>query len=149
MRSQTGLRTMPPDRKCQGVGLDGSPCGAPPSLVDPLSGYCYSHDPNREEERKESSRRGGQSTARRFRPPGLTPEELGPLKTVQDAQKWLRLIAEAVGGRAISHSEGTSMTSAVREWLKAEDTRLRAEELKELQEEVKALKRQRGMKAVR
>jgi len=131
------------ERACRGMTTKGQPCGAPPELVDPSSGYCASHDPEMREMLREAGRRGGQTTAKRFKSPGLPAEELGPLESVEDAQRWLRLIAQAVGERRITHSEGSSMTRAVKAWIQSEDTRLRATHLQELQEQIAELKRSR------
>ena len=42
-------------------------------------------------------------------------------------RRWLRLIAQAVGEREISHSEGQSMTSAVGEWVRVGQGRVASE----------------------
>jgi len=92
---------------------------------------------------REAGRRGGKTTAKRFKSPGLPAEELGPLDTVEDAQRWLKRIAQAVGERRLTHSEGATMTRAVKAWIQSEDTRLRASDLQELQEQIAELKRSR------
>jgi len=134
---------MASDQRCKGTTSSGDPCAAPAGFVDPSSGYCASHDPEMREMLREAGRRGGRATAKRFRGSGLPAEELGDLQTVEDAQRWLRLIAQAVGERRITHSEGSSMTGAVKAWIRSEDTRLRAADLQELQEQIAELKRSR------
>ena len=79
-----------------------------------------------------AARAGGQRRARRRR--GLHAEDLGPLDNIGDAQRWLVLIAGAVGSRIITSAEGNAMTRCASEWLKAEDIRLRAEDLTELRD---------------
>lgn len=140
---------MGPELRCRGQNVDGSDCGAPPKLVDPFSGYCHSHDPDREEERRERSRKGGQTTARRFRSRGLTAEDLGPMETPADAQRILHRIAVGVGSREITHGEGQAMTAAVREWLKATDLRLRSENLRALEDQIRELKGKKRMEVVK
>ena len=48
------------------------------------------------------------------------------------------------GARTVTHSEGQSMTAAVREWVKAESERLKIEDLEELRAQVAELKRLRS-----
>lgn len=137
---------MAPERRCQAARADGHPCGAPSHLVDPSTGLCPSHAPGASERLSEAGRKGAEATARKLRGAGLPAEELGPLETVEDAQRWLRLIAQAVGERRLSHSEGTSMTRAVKAWIDTEDVRLRARDLRDLQDQLAELTRSR-MKA--
>ena len=79
-------------RRCGGTNGDGSPCNSP--FVLP-SGFCISHDPDKEHERKAAQQRGGMRTASRKRK-GLNPADLPPLETLEDAQKWSAVIAKAV-----------------------------------------------------
>ena len=130
-------------RHCKAKNAHGAPCGAPESLVDPATGFCPSHGPGASQRMVEIGRKGAEATKRKYAGGGLPSEHLGSLETIRDAQRWLRMIAEAVGERRLTYSEGQSMTAAVREWIKAEDARLRAEDLQELQAEVADLKRQR------
>ena len=129
--------------KCQALTAKGKPCASPSRLVDPDTGLCGAHDPAKTERLKEAARKGGNATALRFKPSGLSSDRLGPLETIHDAQRWLRLIAGAVGARQLTHSEGQSMTASVREWVKAESERLKVEDLEELRAQVAELKRLR------
>ena len=118
----------------------GKPCKSP--VVD-RDGFCPSHGPDGTARMRHRGQKGGAATKARYRGNGLPRDRLGPLETIQDAQRWLRMIAEAVGSREITHSEGQSMTTAVREWVRAEGERLKAEDLAALQEQVAELRRQR------
>jgi len=46
------------ERRCQGETLDGEPCLAQPTA----SGWCWFHDPAREESRQEARRKGGRTS---------------------------------------------------------------------------------------
>lgn len=134
---------MTSEPRCQATTASGAPCRAPSALVDPSQGLCPAHQPGASERLAEAGRKGAETTARKLRGDGLHPEELGALETVEDAQRWLKRIAQAVGQRQLTHSEGASMTRAVEAWIRSEDTRLRAVDLRELQNQIAELKRSR------
>lgn len=136
-------------RQCKGHSKSGHPCRVAPQLVG-ASGYCRTHDPSLVDARKLQSLRGGATTARRFKP-GITPEDLGPLETPSDAQRWLRTIAQAVGSRHLTHAEGNAMSKAVSEWIKARDLDVREQRLTELERKLKRLQQggDKPMKVVR
>ena len=127
---------------CKGKTKAGKDCQSP--IVD-RDGYCPAHGPDGTARMRQRGKRGGDATRRRFSGAGLSADCLGTLKSISDAQRWLRLISQAVGQRQLTHSEGQAMTAGVREWLKAEDSRLRAEDLAELQAQVKRLKNMRAV----
>lgn len=134
-----------PVRICKGRTKRGEPCKSP--FVD-ADGYCPAHTANGAARMRARGRKGAEKTNARRRREGLPPDRLGSLETPADAQRWLRLIAEAVGALALTHAEGSTMTSAVRAWLAAEDARLRSEDLAELQRQVAELKRGRRLEAM-
>lgn len=127
--------------QCLHVREDGTRCHAPARAVLP-SGYCWVHE--NPSEFKQAQRRGGATSkakAARAKKRGLLASELGPLNTIADAQRRLRLIAEAVGEGILPSSAGNTMLSATRAWLAAEDVRLRSEDLAELRQQLGELKR--------
>jgi hypothetical protein len=134
---------MSEDRPCRGRTKAGKPCKSPFVNAD---GFCPAHGPDGAQRMRARGRRGAQTTKLRYSGAGLPRDRLGTLETIQDAQRWLRLIAEAVGARELSHSEGSAMTTAVRAWISSEDTRLRAEDLQELREQLAEIRR-KGMRA--
>lgn len=140
---------MPPELRCRATNARGEPCGAPARLVDAETRLCASHDPECRERMREAARRGGEATARRLTRPGLDPEELPPLETPQDAARRLDLIARAVGTGRLGHAEGRSMTSAVREWLRAFEAGDVAERMEELRAQLDAIKGQERPRVVR
>jgi len=59
-------------KRCEAVRKDGQPCG---SLV--VSGrYCFTHDPERAEQRKAAHQKGGRNSAKIARLRGLVPPRL-------------------------------------------------------------------------
>lgn len=123
---------------CKGQTKAGKPCKSP--FVDE-EGYCPAHAPGGTATMRERGRKGAQTTKARYKGRGLHRDQLGCLESIEDAQRWLRMIAQAVGAREITHNEGAAMTSTVRAWLSAEDSRLRAEDLAELQGQIAELRR--------
>lgn len=125
--------------RCKGVTKAGKPCQSP--FVD-RDGYCPAHGTDGSARMRHRGQKGGTVTGQRWSGAGLPRDRLGPLETVTDAQRWLRLIAEGVGARELTHSEGGSMVQSVRAWMLAEDLRLRGEDLSELRKQVAELRKQ-------
>lgn len=97
----------------------GEPCNAPEGLVDE-TGLCQSHrDP---EGMRERGRKGGEATREALARPGLTSEELGSLETIEDAQRWLRLIGEGVVTKRLDRGDASAAVKAIEAWLKADDS---------------------------
>jgi hypothetical protein len=88
---------------CREKNARGEPCRAPASLVDPVSGFCPAHGPGAKERLSEQGKVGAQVTKQvRRKGKGLRPGELGPLRTPEDAKRWLRIIGRAVAeGRPV------------------------------------------------
>lgn len=134
---------MPPDLHCRASIRDGTPCNAPSNLVDPNSGFCTSHDPERREELREAARRGGRATAKRFRSGGLSDEELPPLTSPEVAEVWLERIGRASATGRLRHQDATAATRAVQQWLRAHEVGVMAERMDRLRETVDELKAKR------
>lgn len=132
---------MPKDNGCQGTKADGSPCGAPPSLVNEESGYCPAHDPDAEERRREIAKKGAEASARARRGGGLEEDELPPLTGPRAAERWLEVIGRAVATKRLSHNEGKALARVIREYLRAHESGAMEERVEDLQEKVAALKR--------
>ena len=111
---------------CRHVKKDGTPCRVRPSLVRP-SGWCWFHDPANKEGRREARQRGG-----RRRKKGIDPEDLGPLCTPQDAERWCVVAARAVAIGQITPAAGNTIRGLVGQFLEAQEkgwVRARLEEL--------------------
>lgn len=107
---------------CKGVKADGSPCGAPPRLVDPDTGFCASHDPEKREKMREAASRGGQTTARRLKGgTGLTDADLPPLVNHDAAETWTDAIGRAAATGRIGANAANAALRAVKEWREAHD----------------------------
>lgn len=72
---------------CQATTREGRPCKAPPLAGRP---YCFAHDPEKAEERREARRRGGE----RSRRPPIELVELGSAGAVREALE--RVLAETL-----------------------------------------------------
>ncbi len=129
------------ERRCKARTASGAPCRAPSNMVDPLHLLCAAHlDP---EQNALNARKGGVATAkRRQKRPRM--EDLGPLETVADAQRWLQQITIWVGDRKLTHAEGKTMQGSVSAWLRAHETRVKVEQLEALREEVRRLRDERA-----
>lgn len=129
-------------RSCKGQKDDGSPCQAPPGLVDPATGFCPSHGPGARERMAERGRKGATSTARYFKGDGIDSSALPPLDSHEAAMEWLEVIGRAVAGRKLSHNEATAAIRAVSEWVKTKGDSMTAEVVEDLRAEVERLKAQ-------
>lgn len=105
-------------RSCKGTKADGSPCGAPGRLVDPDTGYCDAHDPDKRDELRERGRRGGYVSTS----PRRTGMDLPPLNSPAAAAVWCEEIARAVADDRISSSRGNTLNKVVKTWLTAHET---------------------------
>ena len=125
---------------CIGTKADGTPCGAPASLVDEQTKLCRSHDPASREAIKAAARKGGKATARRYGPTGLNEHELPPLNSPEVAEIWLERIARAVSTGRMPHQDARAATSALQQWLKAHEVGKMADKLETLREQLEKLK---------
>ncbi len=111
------------ERRCPAVRTDGRPCQS--TILGP-SGYCFSHDPELDEERREARRRGGLSTGRLTRLLKVPPAALAELY-----ERLERAIVEVHEGR-LEPARATAMASLVQALcatLELGDARRRLEDL--------------------
>ncbi len=80
---------------------------------------------------------------------GLRPGELGPLRTPKDAERWLRIVGQAVAEGRLRSRDGDATTRAVREWLRAYDAGTVTDRVEELKAEMAKLKGDRRLKRVK
>ncbi len=127
--------------RCREKNARGEPCRAPASLVDPVSGFCPAHGPGAKERLSEQGKVGTQVTKQvRRKGKGLRPGELGPLRTPEDAKRWLRIIGRAVAEGRLRSRDGDATTRAVREWLRAHEAGVVTDRVEELKAEMAKLK---------
>lgn len=91
--------------KCLGIRLDGEPCT---SGIVAASGYCFTHDPRRDEDRARARRRGGRASSKLNRARRLAPPALLEVYTT------LEQALEDVHGGKLSPSRATAMASVAR-----------------------------------
>jgi hypothetical protein len=116
-------------------------CGSAVVLPD---GYCYNCSPAISAEQRKASRvRGGLSVTRQRGPRGLRDEQLGPLQTAADAQRWAETLARAVACGDLSASQANAAGRLLGEFVKARDLHTRERELADLRRDVQAIKKGR------
>ena len=108
-------------RRCKAKNAQGEPCRMHPNLVSQATYLCNAHAPNGQQEMARRAKLGGRATQEVWHRPGLSAGDLGPLESVADAQRWLRLIGSGVLDRSIDKGDGAIATRAVDVWLKAQD----------------------------
>lgn len=104
-------------RSCKGTKADGSPCGAPGRLVDPETGFCDAHDPDKRDELRERGRRGGYVSTS----PRKAPLDLPPLVDLESAQVWAERSARALAIGHISASKANSINRLLKSWMSAHE----------------------------
>lgn len=128
---------------CKALTLKGKPCQAPETVVRP-SGYCGSHDPALAEERRLRGQRGGFESAKRWHHKGLSPVDLGELKTPEDCRRWLEKIGQAVACGTLTASAGAACVRALDIALKAIDAGKLSDEISDLRAQLNEFKRLRA-----
>lgn len=107
--------------RCKGRKADGTPCGAPPELVDPETGLCSSHEEGASDRLREAGRRGAEVTKRRYSGTGLADEDLPPLDGPRAAEAWCEVVARAVATGTLGHNEGRTVARLIKEWRESHD----------------------------
>ena len=117
---------------CRGTKKDGTPCPTKANLGE--TGYCPWHDPD-------TRRRSAIQAAGGSAPHVL---DLGALETVEDAFRWTRMIGSAVARGEIGAAQSNALMRVVAQWHKNEDLRLRRNDLRDLERQVRELQRRKG-----
>jgi hypothetical protein len=120
------------ERRCRHEG-----CGTIPTLIDPESGFCFSHDPRPEiaAKREEGWRKAGEATKRKYR--RLDPDDFGPLESPKDAQRWAAMVARALLGGQLSAAKASAIKSLLAEWRSAHSAGEVRDRLERLEAETK------------
>jgi hypothetical protein len=128
---------------CAGITASGGSCGSPTEMLrtDPETGesWCFAHDPEKEQERRLATTRGGLTTKLRSQR-GLDPDDLGPLETPLDARRWSAVIASAAACGRITPAQANAASRAVDGFLKARDQHIKETELADLKRDLERLK---------
>ena len=133
--------------RCRARNARGKPCGSPPGLVDPSTRLCSTHAPGGIKALRERGQKGAEVSARvRQRRRPLTSDELPPLRTPDDAERWTEVVGRAVAERRLTASEGRTVASLLREFLAAHKAGAQAKELTKLRQQVDALRKRHGLR---
>jgi hypothetical protein len=96
-----------------GRKVNGDPC--PTSFgLNPDSGLCYMHDPERAEEAQAARSRGGKATAGRMKRGPVEPP--AALVEMQDAVAWASWTADAVARGQIDTRTAREISTAIKEF---------------------------------
>ena len=109
-------------RSCKGINARGEPCQAHAHMVSKANGFCSAHRPGGRQEMARRARLGGKATQERWKREGVTEKELGPLKTVADAQRWLEVIGAGVVSGRLDKGDASAGVRAVEVWIRASDS---------------------------
>jgi hypothetical protein len=122
-------------RQCQGITKTGEPCATAAVAAD---GWCYNHRPGEAAAALKSAAKaaGARGLALKYSGDGFTLEELPAISTLEDAKLALDQIRRAVMMRRLTHSEGTSASTAVDRWVRAESAAVSVRLVGELQREL-------------
>lgn len=115
--------------RCAGSKPNGTPCER---IVRASQTYCYSHDPNRKEERKSNASRAGRSK---------------PSKELSEVKGRLRELAEDVLAGRVNRGDAAVAGQLFGTFIRAATAELKAKEVLELEERITQLEQmQEGAK---
>jgi hypothetical protein len=103
--------------------------------------WCLSHHPERRAELTAAATLGGIRSGAKIRK-GLNPTELGPLRTLEDAERWASVVGAAVATGTLSAQQGNAVMRAVSEFRSAHSEGRLADRLAALEKQVR--KQQQG-----
>ena len=135
---------MSTEARCTATTKAGSRCRIEWSLRDdPNKGFlCRAHDPARREEFLATSKLGGFARIREAKPPDPSklPTE-GPPRSANDCMKWLSWTTWAAATGELSKASASAITSTIRALLSAIETADLEEQVRDLEKQLKQLKR--------
>lgn len=108
------------ERRCRGTNAQGEPCKVRSHLVDPDTGYCAAHDPDRPDHMQELAERGGRATKKRHSK-GIDTDYLPPLNDPSDVEVWMEELARARLDGRIENGDVRAVSQVLRDWLKAHE----------------------------
>jgi hypothetical protein len=127
--------------RCEALNSRGEPCAAPDAVVDPDTRRCPAHAEGGREEMRARARMGAQATRQRWQKKGLASDELPALRSPQDAERWAEITARAVAEKRLSHADGRTIATLLREWGKSHSEGRVAQRVEELKKQVAELKK--------
>ncbi len=117
----------PKAAKCSAIARSGNRCS---SSVLPGSAFCFVHDPNAAEARRDASRKGGRARSNKQRAAKQIPEAM----SAQDLAGWLSLLFTGVLGGRIEPKIGTACATIARTLHEVRHTTELEERLSELEQ---------------
>jgi hypothetical protein len=109
--------------RCAGRKPDGTPCER---IVPASQSYCYSHDPQRMDERKRNAARAGRSR---------------PNKELVDVKDRLKKLAEHVLSGHVDRADAAVAGQLLGTFIRAVSTEIKVKEVLELEERIQQLER--------
>jgi hypothetical protein len=109
--------------RCAGRKPDGTPCER---IVPASQSYCYSHDPERKDERKRNAARAGRSR---------------PNKELVEVKGCLRKLAEDVISGRVDRADAAVAGQLFGTFIRAVSTEIKVKEVLELEERIEQLER--------
>ncbi len=133
---------------CKAKNARGEPCQMSPSLVDQGTLLCRAHSPTGHEEMARRGKLGGKATKEVWKRPGIEAAELGDLACLDDAQRWLRIIAGGVVSGRLDRGDASASIRAIEVWIRAQDSLTEAE-VARLADKLDALGKQPKLRQIR
>jgi hypothetical protein len=127
--------------RCGFIKANGEQCKVTFGLSQ-TTGYCFYHDPSREEEREAARSRGGKSAAKARRP-WATDDQVpgrGP-RTAQEGLEWASWCVEATARGWISEGVSQRISTAINTVLRAASQASMEREIAELKGQVAELRK--------
>jgi len=107
--------------RCRGSKPSGDPCER---IVPASQGYCYSHDPDRAEERRRAASKAGKSK---------------PNRDVADVKRRLSELADSVLDGSVDKGVGAVVSQVLNVYLRAVSVELKVREQQEIEQRLEEL----------
>ena len=128
--------------QCAGTTANGERCTR---WAGEEGGFCWIHDPAKEDERQEARKKGGQRSARLLRR-AANPDQLpgGPPETAEEAQVWASWVVFATASGLLDPTTSQKVSAALNTFLKAESQANLEGKVKDLASKLKELQTEGG-----
>lgn len=103
------------EKRCAGINAEGKRCRST-ALVD--GECCTAHAEGGAERMRELARRGAAATNAKFARQ-FNADDLPPLRSLEDGERWAEAVARAVAAGQLTHAEGRTIGMLLREWREA------------------------------
>jgi hypothetical protein len=129
---------MPGRTRCRFLKSNGERCGTTFGISP--EGYCWHHDPQREEERRIARAKGGKHAAKGRRP-WAADEDVpgGGPQTAQEAKEWASWLVSATARGLISDGVSQRVSTAINTFIRAHNAADMEREIRSLKSKIKEL----------